>query len=197
LGWRKTQWQDNDCSGARQLAGPAACTDLSFHDWVSTENSHANIIGKKVGLFSDVRLKPPKTYGNVSYDPGGIDHKSAQLLLKIIGRDKISFKRKYDREPWEGRPTIKIIITSNVVPNLQDGGGVLASRFIKVAFKRSFSGKEDVNLRGKLAAELPGIAVRCLATYRRLLKRGCFVQPQSAADLEGRSKSGSIRTFNS
>jgi putative DNA primase/helicase len=167
-----------------QLAGPEACTDLNFHDWVSTENSHASIIGKKVGLFSDVRLKPPKTYGTVGYDPGGIDHKSAQLLLKIIGRDKISVKTKYDKVPWEGRLTLKIIITSNVVPNLQDGGGVLASRFIKVAFKRSFAGKEDVNLRSKLAAELPGIAVRCLAAYRRLLGRGYFIQPQTAADLE-------------
>jgi putative DNA primase/helicase len=167
-----------------QLAGPGACTDLNFHDWVSTENSHSGIIGKKVGVFSDVRLKPPKTYGNVGYDPGGIDHKSAQLLLKIIGRDKISIKTKYHKMPWEGRPGIKIIITSNVVPNLQDAGGVLASRFIKVAFARSFAGKEDVNLRSKLTPELPGIAVRCLAAYRRLLRRGYFIQPQSAADLE-------------
>ena len=72
----------------------------------------------------------------------------------------------------------------NVVPNLQDAGGVLASRFIKVAFQRSFAGKEDVNLRAKLAAELPGIAVRCLAAYRRLLRRGHFIQLRSAADLE-------------
>jgi putative DNA primase/helicase len=167
-----------------QLAGPGACIDLSFHDWVSTENSQAGIIGKKVGIFSDVRLKPAKTYGSVGYDPGGIDHKSAQLLLKIIGRDKMSIKTKYAPMPWDGRPTIKIIITSNVVPNLQNAGGVLASRFIKVAFQRSFAGKEDVNLRAKLAAELPGIAVRCLAAYRRLLRRGHFIQPRSAADLE-------------
>jgi putative DNA primase/helicase len=167
-----------------QLAGPGACIDLSFHDWVSTENSHAGIIGKKVGIFSDVRLKPAKTYGSVGYDPGGIDHKSAQLLLKIIGRDKMSIKTKYAPMPWEGRLGIKIIITSNVVPNLQDAGGVLASRFIKVAFQRSFAGKEDVNLRNKLVPELPGIAVRCLAAYRRLLQRGHFIQPRSAADLE-------------
>jgi ABC transporter substrate binding protein len=60
----------------------------------------------------------------------------------------------------------------------------VASRFIKVAFARSFAGKEDVNLRSKLTPELPGIAVRCLAAYRRLLRRGYFIQPQSAADLE-------------
>ena len=73
---------------------------------------------------------------------------------------------------------MKVIITSDEVPNLQDAGGVLAWRFIKLEFKESFWGREDVNLRDQLEAELPGIANRCLAAYRRLRRRGQFLSPK-------------------
>jgi len=53
------------------------------------------LIGKKVGVFADVRFKPAKAYGLTGYDPGGIDYQSAQLLLNIIGRDKVSPGRKF------------------------------------------------------------------------------------------------------
>ena len=166
-----------------RLVGAGAYASLSFHNWVRGENSHANIIGKKVGVFSDVRLKPGKSFGATSYDPGGIDHLSAELLLNIIGRDTVSVGQKY-RDAWQGRLAMKVIITSNEVPNLQDAGGVLASRFIKLEFKESFWGREDVNLRDQLEAELPGIANRCLAAYRRLRRRGRFLQPQGGLELE-------------
>jgi putative DNA primase/helicase len=165
-----------------QLAGVGACVSLSFHDWMKTENSREHLIGRKVGVFADVRLKPAKVYGLTGYDPGGIDHQSAQMLLNIIGRDKVSLGRKF-KKAWEGRLFLKVIITSNEVPNLQDAGGVLASRFIMLDFAQSFFGREDITLRTQLERELPGIANRCLAAYRRLCKRGCFIQPARGQEL--------------
>ncbi len=162
-----------------KLAGSAACVSLSFHDWTRTENSHEHLIGRKVGIFSDVRLKPGKWYGQ-NYDAGGLDYDSKQLLLKITGRDKLSVKRKWIG-PWEGLLFIKLIITSNEILNLQDS--VLISRFIYLYFSQSFYGREDVTLRDKLEGELPGIANRCLAAYRRLLSRGRFIQPASGRAL--------------
>jgi putative DNA primase/helicase len=159
-----------------RLAGVGVCVSLSFHDWMKTENSREHLIGRKVGVFADVRLKPAKVYGLTGYDPGGLDHQSAQMLLNIIGRDKVSLGRKFKRA-WEGRLFLKVIITSNEVPNLQDAGGVLASRFIMLDFAQSFFGREDITLRTQLERELPGIANRCLAAYRRLCERGRFVQP--------------------
>jgi putative DNA primase/helicase len=96
----------------------------------------------------------------------------------------VSLGEKYERRPWEGELWIKIYILSNEVPNLQDAGGVLASRFIKLEFKQSFWGREDPNLRAKLTEELPGIANRCLAAYRKLCARGGFIQPQAGLELE-------------
>jgi putative DNA primase/helicase len=166
----------------RKLTGDTAYASLSFNYWTQNENSHADIIGKKVGIFADVRFKPAKMFGQ-SFDPGGIDHKSAELLLNIIGRDSISIGKKYVNK-WVGQSTMKVIITPNEVPNLQDTCGVLPSRFIKLEFGQSFWGKEDIRLRDVLTTELPGIANRCLAAYRRLCNRGRFIQPKAGLGLE-------------
>jgi putative DNA primase/helicase len=145
------------------------------------EKSRENIIGKKVLAFSDVRLKSARWYGN-SYDPGGLDYASIQALLKISGRDSESIGRMY-KKAWEGDLTCKIIITFNRPLDIHDP--VLLGRLVLVSFQRSWLNdpNKDDFLREKLEAELPGIANRCLTGYRRLLARGRFVQPKSAAPL--------------
>jgi putative DNA primase/helicase len=168
----------------RKLSGERSVAALSFNYWTENKNAHEEIVGKKVGIFADVRFKPARTYG-ANYDPGGIDHKSAELLLKITGRDAISVGQKY-QGAWVGESTMKVIITSNEVPNLQDACGVLPSRFIKLEFKESFYGREDIRLRTHLTAELPGIANRALAAYRRLCARGKFIQPASGLALDAK-----------
>jgi putative DNA primase/helicase len=165
-----------------KLVGEAAYAGLSFNDWLANAKSAQVLIGKRVVAFPDVRLRPPKLYGR-NMDLGGIDHKSSELLLKITGRDKVSIGQLYE-EAWNGVLPAKIMITSNEVPNFNDTSGVLPTRFIKLQFRRSFAGCEDVNLRSKLIAELPGIAGYCLGAYQRACLRGHFVQPASAAELE-------------
>ena len=168
----------------RQLVGQRAYVPLSFDTLTRTENSAQGLIGKRVAVFPDTRFKPGKWYGQ-TYDPGGIGHASAELLLNVIGRDPISVGQKY-KNKWVGQLPTKIIITSNEVPNLQDSSGVLPSRFIKLEFKQSFWGKEDVYLREKLEAELPGIATRCLGRYREAYERGCLIQPLAGRELDQR-----------
>jgi putative DNA primase/helicase len=164
-----------------RLAGKRAFAPMNFNDWMRGEKSRENLIGKKVLAFSDVRLKPPRWYGN-SYDPGGLDHASIQTLLKISGRDSESIGRMY-KKAWEGQLTCKIIITSNHSLDIHDP--VLLSRLVMVNFQQSWLDHPDQDeyLREKLDGELPGIANRCLAAYRRLLVRGRFIQPKSAAGL--------------
>ena len=62
---------------------------------------------------------------------------------------------------------------------------ILVTRFIKIAFNVSFRNREDLTLSTRLIAELPGIAVRCLAGYRRLCRRGSLIQPKSGLTLAG------------
>lgn len=159
------------------LVGPNGYTSLNIHTWHNNENSRQGLVGKRVGIFHDMRLKPPKQYGSVSYDTGGVDPQSQQLLLEYISGDLTEIGRKY-LEAWKGEPFTKFRLISNKVPNFNDE--VLVTRFNVIEFTKSFLGKENPALKRQLLpAELPGIANRCLAAYRRLLKRGRFVQPRS------------------
>jgi len=139
------------------------------------------MVGKRVGIFHDIRLKPAKQYGNTGFDPGGLDPESQQLLLEIVSGDLTELGRKY-LEAWKGLPFIKFRLISNKVPNFNDE--TLVTRFNTVEFTKSFLGKENTQLkRTILPGELPGIANRCLAAYRRLLRRGRFIQPASGLAL--------------
>jgi putative DNA primase/helicase len=164
------------------LAGPNGHTALDIHDWTRTENSRESLIGKKLGIFHDLRGKPETVYGRVGYDPGGISPHSAQLLLELISADETNIGRKY-KQAWHGIPTAKIVIASNKVPNFRDRT-LAEQRMVWLNFAVSFADCVDPNIKNKyLPAELPGIANRCLAGYRRLLKRGRFIQPESANSL--------------
>jgi len=162
------------------LVGPGGHVPLNIHTWNSGENSKQKLIGKRVGIFHDARLKEAKAFGQVSFDPGGIEHKSMQDLLEIIAGDEQSWGRKYI-DAWQGKPYLKIIYISNQMPNLNDNA--LLTRFIFLYFPISFLGKEDEDLKDKLLAELPGIANRCLIAYRRLRERKKFIQPKSGLEL--------------
>src|SRR6516164_2381933 len=164
-----------------KLIGSRAFAVFSFNDWMRSEYSRENLIGKKVIAFPDTRLKPGRAYGS-SYDPGGLDHGSIEMLLKISGRDTTPVGRKY-KKAWIGHPACKVIVISNDPLNITDP--ILLSRLVMVDFQQSWLNRPDRDdyLRDKLDAELPGIANRCLAAYRRLLDRKAFKQPASAARL--------------
>jgi putative DNA primase/helicase len=151
-------------------------------------------IRKRAGVFPDVRFKPGKWYGQ-NFDPGGLEHVSKEKLLQITGGDPQTIARKWNSVPWRGVLPTKMFLISNDIPNLNDD--ILVTRFIKIAFGVSFRGREDRTLADRLKAELPGIANRCLAAYRRLCRRGSFIQPQSGLQLakELAAKSNPYQAF--
>ena len=66
---------------------------------------------------------------------------------------------------------------SNEIPRLRDASGAIASRVILVPFTRSFYGKEDPDLTGKLLTELPGMHLNWSLddSVERLRARGWFI----------------------
>jgi putative DNA primase/helicase len=99
--------------------------------------------------------------------------------LAITGEDAITVDRKF-RDAWTGRLPTRFVILTNELPRLTDASGALASRFMVFALTRSFYGREDAALTGKLIVELPGILKWAIEGQGRLTKRGHFVQPPSA-----------------
>lgn len=130
----------------------------------------APLIGKRLAIISDARLG------------GRVDqHAIAERLLSITGEDAITIDRKY-APAWTGQLQTRFVIISNVLPQLADASGALASRFIVLILTNSFYGREDQTLTAKLLTELPGILNWAITGWHRLSGFGHFKQPKSALD---------------
>ncbi|WP_166145392.1 hypothetical protein [Methylosinus sp. RM1] len=157
-----------------KLVGPRGWVSLALDKWLASEFSAHGLIGKRCAFFPDVRLKEGKMYGH-NYDPGGMEHKSAQMLLKITGEDSVSLRKMHGMELiFEGKLPAKINMISNVVPNFNDD--ILPNRFLKLHYRidQEKAGNMDPFLGQKLEAELSGIAARCLAAYSEVRRCGWF-----------------------
>src|SRR5690242_18085300 len=85
--WTMRSGRGTLCRIQELLVGPNGHVPLNIHTWNKGENSKQAMVGKRVGIFHDVRLKEAKAYGAVSYDPGGLEYQSLQALLEIIAGD--------------------------------------------------------------------------------------------------------------
>lgn len=152
------------------LVGAVNCCSPSL-DSLGRNFGLQPMIGKRLALFSDVRLD------------GRVSQKSVvDKLLSIIGQDDQTIDRK-GIPAWTGRLDAAVLATSNELPALIDASGTVASRWKILRMVISFEGREDTGLIGKLLAELPAILNWSLLGLERLQKRGAFVQPQSALEL--------------
>lgn len=130
----------------------------------------APLIGKPLAIISDARLS------------GRSDQQAVvERLLSISGEDAITIDRKY-QSAWTGKLPTRFLILSNELPRLGDSSGALASRFIILRLERSFLGNEDIDLTGKLLAELPQVFHWAVEGWRRMQERQHFIQPASAVD---------------
>lgn len=130
----------------------------------------APLIGKSAAIIADARLG------------GRADqHAIAERLLSISGEDKQTVDRKF-MQAWSGRLTTRFLIMTNELPRIADASGALASRFIVLTMTKSFYGKEDRGLTGRLLKELPGILNWAIEGWRRVKSRGHFIQPVSSAE---------------
>lgn len=131
----------------------------------------APLISKRVAIISDARLSGRADQAMI-----------AERLLTITGEDDITIDRKY-LDSWTGRLGVRFIVLTNELPKLEDTSGALASRFIVLQLTESFYGREDHGLTDRLTAELPGMLNWAIEGWRRLRRRGHFVQPASADEV--------------
>jgi putative DNA primase/helicase len=155
--------------GATSVAGP---TMNSLGQNFGLED----LITKSLAVVSDVRIGKHTDKSTI-----------VERLLSISGEDRMSVPRKFLRA-WNGKLPTRIILLTNEMPALTDGSGALAGRLIILILTESFYGREDPKLTDKLATELSGILNWAIKGYRRLNKRGSFIQPASGkaavADIE-------------
>jgi putative DNA primase/helicase len=146
-----------------RLVGTELYAAVDLDDWRGA-NARAYLVGKKAVGFPDVRLKPAKAYGNVGYDPGGIDYQSMKWILQITGRDKMATGAKYDKHPWEGQLSLKIWMVFNEPPTFQDRDGAFAKRFYQgLVPSRVPGGSTRPGLAGEASRRASGNCSKMLA----------------------------------
>jgi len=153
-----------------RLLGEGSVTGFSIKDFGETFGIQ-HLISKSLAVAADVRVDR------------WINRASAiEKLLSISGEDEIAINRK-NLGAWFGRLPTRLMILTNEAPRLSDASAALASRFLVIKFKRSFLGQEDMDLASKLMEELPGILNWAIEGYKRLQKRGRFVQPEAGKEV--------------
>jgi putative DNA primase/helicase len=154
----------------RRLVGPENVAGPRISAFAS-QFGLESLIGKPLAIVGDARIS-----GRT--DAAAI----AEAMLSISGDDVITIDRKH-RPSWTGKPGTRLMLISNDIPRLPDDSGALASRFLLLRFMRSFLGKEDPELEGRLVPELPGILLWAIMGWQRLMDRGHFLQPESGQEL--------------
>lgn len=128
------------------------------------------LIGKSVAFVGDARFSGDRMPIVV------------ERLLTISGRDPITIERKFMSAVTVRLPT-RFCFLTNETPRLNEASLALAGRFLLLRFDQSFYGREDIDLRQKLVAELPGILMWAIEGWASLRQNGRFAVP--AASREG------------
>jgi putative DNA primase/helicase len=153
----------------RALLGPESVTSPSLAK-LGGQFGEQSLIGKRLAVFSDADWKSRDAQASV------------EVLKAISGTDPRTVPRK-NREDWEGVLDVRFMVMANEMPSFIDPSGALAGRLLHVEFRRSFLGREDGTLQGRLLAELPGILNWALDGLDALIARGGFTQPVSSAEI--------------
>lgn len=172
------------CYIIESLIGKANVANPKLHDF-GQQFGMSMLEGKSLAIVPDARIE------------NGAKSKSIiETLLCITGEDTVSFDKKY-KNYFTGKLNTRIILVSNVSPQLIDASGALASRLIFLKTQKSFVDNENYDLKAMLLEELPLIFSWALDGLDRLMKRGRFIQPKISAHLleEFKTISNPIQAF--
>jgi putative DNA primase/helicase len=131
----------------------------------------APLLNKPVAILSDARFSGRSAEQAVV----------VERLLSVSGEDTLTIDRK-NREHRTARLPCRFTILTNELPRLNDASAALPSRLLVLQLTRSWYGREDTELAGRLLGERGGIFLWAVEGLKRLRARGRFVQPESGLE---------------
>jgi len=132
------------------------------------------LIGKTLAVIGDCRVD-----GRMSVA------KAVENILSISGGDEVLINRKMLPSLNKKLPT-RLMIVSNELPKLPDPSGALAGRMLLLRTTESWLGREDETLKERCAAEAAGVLLWAIEGWKRLRRRGHFVQTVAGQELQER-----------
>lgn len=146
------------------LVGADNISNPSLRD-LSLDSGRQDLIGKTLAMIRDMNTDDKSSVSQ------GATH-----LASIAAGEPVSVFRKF-KGPWNGALKCRFILAGIQLPNFGDHATSLEPRLIVFPFPVSFAGREDYDLDGKLAAELPGILNWALDGLDLLQINGRFYEP--------------------
>jgi P4 family phage/plasmid primase-like protien len=154
------------------LVGVANVATPGLHD-LGSEFGLSSLVGKSLAVVGDGRLSNKVDRVMIT-----------ARLLQIVGEDGIDVNRKHKPIVENARLGCRVVVAANELPALVDQAEALLNRSLILKFSKTFVGKEDTKLKGKLTAELPGILKWAVDGLARLRKQERFTQPASGGKLK-------------
>ncbi len=152
------------CDILKSMIGIEATAGFSLYQF-ARQFGLVPLVDKLVAFCGEVELKNCRDKNHI-----------LEVLKGITGEDELCIERKYQNALHLVLPT-RLIICCNEMPTLYETTGALSSRLLLLQFQKSFSGKEDYELKDKLHNELSGISNWALEGLRRLRRNGRFSEP--------------------
>jgi len=118
-----------------------------------------------------------KVLNSTSESSHRLDGLAETALKSYTSGDWMTFQRKY-KEPIHARPTAKIMVSTNQLPQFADKSIGIWRRMLFVPFENSYPEQmQNRNLIDELSRELPGIFNWAFAGLKSLEQTGQFVSP--------------------
>jgi len=170
----------------------------------------ADIIGTgKCGFANFANLANGKTQSLFMHHDVVFDHEGKQpprqevkeaigFMNKVASNEPVSIQLLNVQTPWTGRLNSKFLFACNGIPVMVDDSGASTTRFLVLRFDRSFEGREDKGIAGRMRQCLEGVAAWGIVGLQRLLANGGrFTQPASSIQATDDMKDGNqpLREF--
>lgn len=147
----------------REMVGEHNTTAPSLNKFAKDSALHKMSVAS-VGLIPDAHSVTPNSRDEVLSN-----------FKAITGGDPMDYHVMY-----KGTQTtvfkIKLIMSTNGMPEFSDPSGALVNRMLVFPFRKSFADRQDRSLPGRLIAEIQGIAQWALVGLERLKRQGKFTE---------------------
>ena len=118
-----------------------------------------------------------KMLNSTSESRAGLDELCETMLKSYTSGDRMTFERKF-REPISAKPTARVMISTNQLPNFTDKSNGIWRRMLFVPFDKCVPvDEQNPELVEELAKELPGIFNWAYEGLRKLAVEGRFIEP--------------------
>ena len=150
------------------MLGYSQVASTSFRT-LSGSFGYSSLIGKLLAIMPDA---------SIPRDVDGVQ--SLETIKQITGGDRVNINRKYRDELPLVKLVARFMIAVNTLPELPDYAKTLESRLNIIQFTESFVGREDRNLKQRLAGKANTLIPWALEGLKRLQEQGAFTLPQSS-----------------